>query len=180
MEKIYFTQLYGLNTAVEKVENPIRYAGAYFDSESGMYYLKARYYDPVTAQFISSDSKAGTIANPETLNLYDYCLDNPVKYTDPDGHESAALSAMASGRIGYEYVNRKVSPVEAFWARQIWMLPLTMNPVGEVGEVAEGVEAVAGTAKSLKFDIQLFGKDTEVLESGMQNDLPPVFAHMKR
>lgn len=39
----------------ESIANPIRYAGEYFDEESGFYYLRARYYDPSTGRFISED-----------------------------------------------------------------------------------------------------------------------------
>jgi RHS repeat-associated protein len=70
----------------EEIENPIRYAGEYFDEESGMYYLRARYYDPVTGRFISKDSYEGTLTNPLSMNLYTYCYNNPLRYIDPSGH----------------------------------------------------------------------------------------------
>ena len=35
--------------------NPLRYRGYYYDSESGLYYLQSRYYDPITCRFISAD-----------------------------------------------------------------------------------------------------------------------------
>ena len=66
--------------------NPIRYRGYYWDEEIALYYLNARYYDPEVGRFISQDS-IKYIA-PETLNginLFAYCLNNPVMETDPDG-----------------------------------------------------------------------------------------------
>ena len=67
--------------------NPFRYRGYYYDVETDLYYLQSRYYDPETGRFISPDSIE--YLDPETiggLNLYAYCLNNPVMYVDPTGH----------------------------------------------------------------------------------------------
>ena len=66
--------------------NPFRYRGYFYDDVSGMYVLKTRYYDPVTAQFLSPDHP--DYLDPETLggiDLYAYCLNNPVMGYDPEG-----------------------------------------------------------------------------------------------
>ena len=68
--------------------NPIRYRGYYFDAETGLYYLPARYYDPVACRFISRDDYS--YLDPETvngLNLFAYCGNNPVMCYDPSGHD---------------------------------------------------------------------------------------------
>ena len=69
------------------VANPFRYRGYYYDTETNLYYLKARYYDPDVGRFISMDNLSylapGTING---LNLYAYCGNNPVMYTDPYGN----------------------------------------------------------------------------------------------
>ena len=52
----YAYDAYGNPTAsTGTVANPFRYAGEYQDAESGLYYLRARYYDPATAQFLTRD-----------------------------------------------------------------------------------------------------------------------------
>ena len=59
--------------------NPLRYNGQYYDYESGMTYLRARYYDSSIRRFISEDPiKDG-------LNWYAYCGNNPVMFVDPSG-----------------------------------------------------------------------------------------------
>ena len=66
--------------------NPFRYRGYYYDTETGLYYLQTRYYDPDLGRFISQDSLE--YADPETingLNLYVYCKNNPVMNVDPNG-----------------------------------------------------------------------------------------------
>ena len=66
--------------------NPFRYRGYFYDDVSGMYVLKTRYYDPVTAQFLSPDHP--DYLDPETIggiDLYAYCLNNPIIYIDSNG-----------------------------------------------------------------------------------------------
>ena len=66
--------------------NPFRYRGYYYDTETGLYYLQTRYYDPVVGRFISRDSIE--YADPERINginLYAYCGNNPVMHSDPYG-----------------------------------------------------------------------------------------------
>lgn len=66
--------------------NPYRYAGYQYDEETGNYYLNARYYDPKIARFLTEDTYRGKANDPLSLNLYTYCLNNPIKYWDPTGH----------------------------------------------------------------------------------------------
>ena len=66
--------------------NPFRYRGYYYDTETGLYYLKSRYYDPETGRFITIDDVS--YLAPDTingLNLYAYCGNNPVMNVDPAG-----------------------------------------------------------------------------------------------
>ena len=55
---------------------------------SGLYYYGARYYDAEIGRFISADTVVPDPLNPQSLNRYSYCLNNPLKYNDPSGHES--------------------------------------------------------------------------------------------
>ena len=52
----------------------------------GLYYYGARYYDVGIGRFLSADTVVQSYANPQTLNRYSYCVNNPLKYTDPSGH----------------------------------------------------------------------------------------------
>ena len=74
----YVDQLQKLPTIKkETVENPILYAGEYYDKETGLIYLRARYYNPKTKQFIQEDPAR------DRLNWYSYCENNPVNRLDP-------------------------------------------------------------------------------------------------
>ncbi|CUV66609.1 hypothetical protein BN3087_960003 [Sulfurovum sp. enrichment culture clone C5] len=69
-------------------QNNFLFAGEQFDSQTGEYYLRARYYNPSQARFISRDTYDGTLTNPITQNHYAYANANPMMYTDPSGRMS--------------------------------------------------------------------------------------------
>lgn len=67
--------------------NPFRYRSYYFDTETNLYFLKTRYYDPEIGRFMTIDDIS--YLDPESingLNLYAYCLNNPVNCIDPTGN----------------------------------------------------------------------------------------------
>ncbi|WP_322908106.1 RHS repeat-associated core domain-containing protein [Paenibacillus sp. SGZ-1009] len=70
----------------EAITNEFKYAGELYDAETGLYYLKARYYDPKQGRFLNEDSDEGQIDNPLSMNVYTYGHNNPLRYTDPSGH----------------------------------------------------------------------------------------------
>jgi len=78
-----------LTSKTEAMPQPFRYAGEPQDEESGLIYLRARYYDPTVARFITEDSYQGQIDNPLSLNLYTYVENNPLTRWDPSGHLTA-------------------------------------------------------------------------------------------
>ena len=80
--------------------NSFRYRGYYYDTAIMLYYLKTRWYDPETGRFISPDSI--NYLDPQSingLNLYAYCLNNPVMYTDPDGTIPLLVIALIGAAI---------------------------------------------------------------------------------
>jgi RHS repeat-associated protein len=69
-----------LITSSGSVTNPFMYSGQYKDGESGLYYLRARYFDPTTAQFQTVDPAVASTRSP-----YGYVAGNPLNATDPSG-----------------------------------------------------------------------------------------------
>ncbi len=61
------------------------FTGQEEDDELGLYNYKARLYDPVLGRFISPDRLVPDPSDPQSLNRYTYCLNNPLIYTDPSG-----------------------------------------------------------------------------------------------
>jgi RHS repeat-associated protein len=56
------------------------------DGSSNLYNYNARLYDPVIGRFISADTLVQAPYNPQSLNRYSYCINNPLIYTDPSGY----------------------------------------------------------------------------------------------
>ena len=68
--------------------NPLRYRGYYYDSETGLYYLSARYYDPIVKRMLNSDDELLSAVSPQALtdkNYFAYCDNNPVTRADGEG-----------------------------------------------------------------------------------------------
>ena len=72
-----------------------QFTGQILDS-TGLYYYNARYYDPTIGRFISADTAVENPGNPQTLNRYSYCQNNPLTFNDPTGH-FGIFAAMAVG-----------------------------------------------------------------------------------
>jgi RHS repeat-associated protein len=67
--------------------NAYRYAGEQLDPDAGLYYLRARHYDPALGRFASTDPQAGRIDAPATLHRYLYAGGDPVGQSDPTGRD---------------------------------------------------------------------------------------------
>ncbi|MBN3526633.1 Hint domain-containing protein [Paenibacillus apiarius] len=73
-------------TQEEQVPNIFRYSGEYWDADTNLQYLRARWYDPSIGRFINEDTYEGDLGNPLSLNLYTYVANNPLKFIDPSGN----------------------------------------------------------------------------------------------
>ena len=67
--------------------NPIRYRGYFYDTESGLYYLQSRYYDPAVGRCISPDSVdyLGASGAVSSYNLFAYCENDAIQKRDSTG-----------------------------------------------------------------------------------------------
>ena len=65
--------------------NPFRYRGYYLDTETNLYYLQSRYYDSYVGRFIYADGTINGNGDLIGYNLFAYCSNNPVMYTDYTG-----------------------------------------------------------------------------------------------
>jgi RHS repeat-associated protein len=70
---------------------PLGYGGQYRSEDTGLIYLRARTYDPVTAQFLSVDPEVAKTDMP-----YAYAWDNPINFTDPSGKQPPPVNANQS------------------------------------------------------------------------------------
>ena len=74
-----------VDVTVEGVVNNLRFAGQYFDQETGLHYNYHRYYDPGLGRYLRADPWKGDIKKPDTLHPYFYVSSNPINYIDKTG-----------------------------------------------------------------------------------------------
>ncbi len=85
----YVYDSYGnLVSSTGSTSNNYRYTGEQWDADLGMYYLRARYYQPSVGRFWTRDTYEGDSSDPLSLHRYLYTQGNPVNWVDPSGHET--------------------------------------------------------------------------------------------
>ncbi|XHL99163.1 MAG: putative Ig domain-containing protein [Microcoleus anatoxicus] len=127
--------------------NAYLFAGEQRDGETGLDYLRARYYDPLVGRFVSADAYEGTLDDPMSLHDYQYAHANPVVNTDPSGYFS--IGELLGTMAGYSV-----------------LAGLSYTTVSAVGTVAGGGSVWDAVAKYDQFfaglaDAITFGISTE-------------------
>ena len=113
------------------VKNPYRYRGYRYDTETGLYYLQSRYYNPEWGRFINNDSKAGSVGELLGLNIFAYCKNNAINMEDPSGHREiytttlqdetsilrhASFDDMAARRASNQITNANMNDLGHGWS----------------------------------------------------------------
>lgn len=73
--------------------NPLLYRGYVYDRDTGLYYLQSRYYNPTIGRFINADALVATGQGMLGNNMFTYCLNNPVAYSDSRGTDAKVCFA---------------------------------------------------------------------------------------
>jgi RHS repeat-associated protein len=109
-----------------------KYTGQKQVVSTGLYYYGARYYDPEIGRFVTEDSYRGRLHVPQNQNLYLYVLNNPLKYTDPDGHDYLGIGESLDGlaKKGNLPFERTVSKeVDSKFASELFSIAIGFTPV---------------------------------------------------
>jgi RHS repeat-associated protein len=127
------------------------FTGKERDSESGLYYYGARYYDAWKGQFIQPDSILQNPYNPQALNRYSYVQNNPYKFKDDSGNSptlvTGAIGFVAGGLLGGAF-----SLGGQLWNNGGNINKVSWSDVGKgatVGAVAGGIAGLTGGASLL-------------------------------
>ena len=101
------TEASGSITVEETVPNRLRYNGQMADGLTGLYYLRARYYNASLGRFTQED-----VIYNDGLNLYAYCNSNPVMYSDPSGFAAKSTPKGCNPKNGGEKDSKGVREPE--------------------------------------------------------------------
>lgn len=105
-----------------------RYKGEQLDDATGLYFMRARYYDPMTGTFISKDPVEGDIMLPQSQNGYSYAHSDPINLSDPSGEAVPLVIGAACARIA----------ASAISALNLSKSLASQQQVGESGKVIAG------------------------------------------
>ncbi|MCP3867526.1 MAG: hypothetical protein GY703_05390 [Gammaproteobacteria bacterium] len=134
--------------------NSRAYIGREFDSESGLYHMRARAYDPSLGRFLQKDPEQGSLKNPQSQHLYAYALNNPVNFMDPTGRvaliQYAFILTYPNGR---EVAAALAGFLHGFGTTNIQFIAEYLNlisgiPPSDVGAIWD--QAVANTARAME------------------------------
>ena len=130
--------------------NPFRYRGYYYDSETGLYYLNSRYYDPVVGRLISIDDESLILASPDELtdkNLFSYCDNNPIIRADTEGEFWNFVIGAAVGALSV-YVGDVISNIVS--GETGWDILKPTSSLGTyIGSAVSGMIPGAGIASTV-------------------------------
>ncbi|PIN90181.1 hypothetical protein COU57_04350 [Candidatus Pacearchaeota archaeon CG10_big_fil_rev_8_21_14_0_10_32_14] len=132
IEKVYQINKEGTITFVG-------FTGKEKDSETGLNYYGARYYDSELKYFTQADSVIADVYDPQQLNRYGYARDNPCGYTDPSGNYLSPLDILDYASLVYStYALFKDPSLENAGFFGLDLLSAAVPVIGGAGFVAKG------------------------------------------
>ena len=151
--------------------NPFRYRGYIYDEETGMYYLRSRYYNPEFGRFINADAYSVPAQFCETLtnkNLYAYCNNNPIYQVDSSGLFGLFAGMVVGFCVGF-FVGGIVSAVSQYIneGEVEWYVALVDAASGAIGG------AIAATPIGLGASVAVnsaLGAATYMAEQGVKGE----------
>lgn len=135
-----------------------RYTGREWDSEIGLYYYRARYYDPFSGRFITRDP-LGLAAGD--INFYRYVGNNPINYVDPLGLQMCGKSYW--DKVWNNYVNTHKAPY-GFVARRLGML-VTGWKIQQLTQSISGLQWVRHQSRNL-YNWLIYGRAWQPIVAG--------------
>ena len=106
--------------------NPLTYRGYVYDTETDLYYLQSRYYDPAVERFINGDALVSTGQGLLGNNMFAYCLNDPVNCFDDDGRDAVWIHETDSAG-GFGHSGLLIQDDEGNWYFFYWG-PTNENP----------------------------------------------------
>ena len=152
--------------------NPLRYRGYVYDTETGLYYLNSRYYNPTWGRFINTDSEmAGIGGDTQGYNLFAYCQNNPVNMSDHDGNwpKWATKLVAAVAIVAVVAVAAAITVATAGVGTAIAAVAVGAAKGAAIGFVTGAVTGAAGGAISHRISTGSWAGAGEAALNGMAN-----------
>ncbi|MCA1032993.1 RHS repeat-associated core domain-containing protein, partial [Bacillus timonensis] len=145
------------------VQNPYRYRGYRYDSETGLYYLNARYYNPEWGRFLNADRYGGSTGVLLSHNVYAYTENNPVMLIDPSGYSPLYYNQFGGGGGGAGWIPKSNVGRTKVANNQHWN--------GPVVQQAKNAGRVKGKKKETDFYVTPKGEIVPATKEGFYNNL---------
>lgn len=144
---------------------PLAFAGQYTDPETGLQYLRARFYDPATGQFLSRDPLTAITREP-----YDYAADNPVNLIDQAGQEAgaAAVNGTADSVCGSTWEVPGVDVYTCGTAGAIGLGTLADSIFGNPASIEEAEERILREQAEYEDECRNWSQDKKVTEQELE------------
>jgi RHS repeat-associated protein len=133
----------------------VSYTGHKFDTDLGLSYMQARYYDPVIGRFYSNDPLG--YRGVHSFNRYTYANNNPYKFIDPDGKDSVFIARPLSGTDSYQHAFVITTNVDSNGNHSL-ASRFSFGPVDQPG--TDPLRNVTGS-----------GDATDIADAGFANDV---------
>jgi RHS repeat-associated protein len=136
--------------------------GYYADPDTGLLYLRARYYSPSIGRFVSLDSYLGQASDPMSLHRYLYCGNGPLIYVDPTGHFDLSGDVSWEGWMWWG-IGAALAAVGFYFLYRA-------NTYGKGGTIVNGTIAIAAFEASITlFALSLVGISNAFIQKGCYN-----------
>jgi RHS repeat-associated protein len=147
-----------------------RFTGQVLDDDTGLYYCNFRYYDPLLGKFLQPDDIIPSVADPQSFNRYAYCVNNPLRFTDPSGHwgQEVADWWQAKVTVGTDFIS--ASPSHWIWNGTVGTLNSLVGGIADplrLGSEAGRISAEGGTAGQIALaGVQEVGRAAAIVPVG--------------
>jgi len=147
--QVYEYDVYGqVGSSDPNHPNRFLFTGREFDKETGLYYYRARYYNPQIGRFLQTDP----VGYGAGMNLYAYCGNGAVNWGDPSGLDPCDPCKPAAGSPGWTYYDKEVYTINDVWAWLIYYgCPVSRLDLSVIlGWDTSWVEDVVPTKRTIK------------------------------
>ena len=158
--------------------NPYRYRSYYYDTETSLYYLNSRYYNPKVGRFINADEVVIAILGEEAIgvNLFAYCKNTVTSLKDPYGYwyEEVGYISTLQKLLQFitkitDYVDRKNGSKKAGVIAKVFRFIIEGIKKFRIGEIVSAIGFVLGFSPSADKELSNIAKLTLKLASKASN-----------